>query len=231
MPSFIRDRVSPRSAIVSTFAASLVFSLLCSLSIQESLAGTQIAATADAIRPLVVGDDAPHFVVRTVDDQAFAFDPAALEKPAIIITFRGGWCPFCNLHLSELRTVITAIADLGVDVLFLSGDRPELLYTSLAADTQQDIKDLDYRVYSDADAQAAIAFGIAFKAADKTINGRLAKGQDIADSSMLRHGVLPVPAVYAIDRDGKIAFSFVESNYRVRLPADELLAAAQELVQ
>ena len=231
MPSFIRDGLSPHSAIVSMLAASLVLSLLCSLSIQESLARPTVAATADAIQPLEVGDAAPRFVVQTVEDDAFTFDPAALKRPAIIITFRGGWCPFCNMHLSELRTVVPEIAELGVDVLFLSGDRPELLYASLAADTQADIADLGYRIYSDADAQAAIAFGIAFKAADATIAGRHAKGQDIAESSMLRHGVLPVPAVYAIDRDGKIVFSFVEANYRVRLPADKLLAAAQEIAR
>ena len=35
------------------------------------------------------------------------------------------------MHLSELRHVVPEIRALGVDVLFLSGDRPELLYDSL----------------------------------------------------------------------------------------------------
>ena len=116
-------------------------------------------------------------------------------------------------------------------MLFLSGDRPELLYESLDADTQDDIDGLDYRILSDADAEAAIALGIAFRAADASIQWNRNKGNDIEDSSMLKHGVLPVPAVYAVDREGTIAFAFVEPNYRVRLPADELLATAREIVQ
>jgi len=231
MRNVISGRLDPRSAIVSAVSASLTLSLLCSLSIQEGLADATVAQSAAEIQPLQEGAAAPRFSVQSIDDEAFVFEPGKLERPAIIVTFRGGWCPYCNMHLSELRTVIPEIADLGIDVLFLSGDRPELLYESLDQDTQEAIADLGYRIYSDADAQAAIAFGIAFKAADATISRRRDKGQDIDGSSMLRHGILPVPAVYAVDRDGQIVFSFVEANYRVRLPADELLAAAREIVQ
>jgi peroxiredoxin len=220
-----------KNSVVTIFALVLLLSLMCSLSLQESQAEMAIAESADQITPLKSGEQAPAFVVLDADGEAFFFDPYALERPAVLITFRGGWCPFCNMHLSELRTVVPEIAAMGVDVIFLSGDRPEMLYASLAQDTQETIADLDYKIYSDADAQAAIVLGIAFKASERTINGRISKGQDIEDSSMLNHGVLPVPAVYAIDTSGIIRFDFVEPNYKVRLPSDELLAVAKELAE
>ncbi len=220
-----------KNTVVTTFSAVLILSLMCSLSLQQSHAEMAIAASADQITPLKSGEQAPAFVVLDADGNEFSFDPDALVRPAVLITFRGGWCPFCNMHLSELRTVVPEIAAMGVDVMFLSGDRPEMLYASLAADTQETIADLDYKIYSDADAQAAIALGIAFKASDRTINRRLDKGQDIEDSSMLQHGVVPVPAVYAIDTSGTIRFDFVEPDYKVRLPAEELLAVAKELAE
>jgi len=40
---------------------------------------------------------------------------------------------------------------------------------------------------------------------------------------------LPVPAVFAIDRQGEIQFAHTNADYKVRLPADELLAAAHEI--
>ena len=220
-----------KNSVVTIFSAVLLLSLMCSMSLQESQAEMAIAESADLIQPVKSGDKAPSFVVLDAQGKQFTFDPNALERPAVLITFRGGWCPFCNMHLSELRTVVPEIAALGVDVLFLSGDRPEMLYASLKQDTQDDIADLGYRIYSDADAQAAIALGIAFKASERTIKGRLDKGQDIEDSSMLKHGVMPVPAVYAVDTSGMIRFDFVEPNYKVRLPADELLAVAKELAE
>ena len=225
------DRLDPQSIIVSVFSFVMFLSLVCSLSIQQGHAGGTVAESAQHIRPLQTGQQAPAFVVRAADNAEFAFDPDSLERPVVIIAFRGGWCPYCNMHLSELHTVIPEISAMGIDVLFLSGDRPDLLYTSLVADTQEAIAALDYRIYSDAGAQAAIALGIAFRASDRTINRRHEKGQDIGESSMQRHGVLPVPAVYAIDQSGVVRFVFVEADYKVRLPANKLLAAAKELVQ
>jgi len=222
-------RIKPRSLILGAVSTMLLLSLISSVSIRYGHADVPVAATAEQIKPLTKGDSAPRFVVQTVAGENFDFDPRELEHPAIIIAFRGGWCPFCNMHLAELRHVLPEISELGVDVLFLSGDRPEMLYSSLAADTQETIADLDYQIYSDADMRAAIALGIAFRASDRTINRRIQKGQDIDESSMLTHGALPVPAVYAVDKAGVIRFDFVETDYKVRLPADKLLAVAKEL--
>ena len=220
-----------KNFLVCTFAAVLLLSLTCSLSIQPLHADVQVAATAEDTQPLKSGQRAPAFVVRDVNDEAFAFDPNALQRPALIITFRGGWCPYCNMHLSELRTVVPEVAAMGIDVMFLSGDRPELLYASLMQDTQDDIADLDYQIYSDAESRAAIALGTAFRTTQGMVDWLEQKQHDYADSSIDRDGILAVPAVYAIDATGMIRFDFVEADYKVRLPADELLAVAREIVQ
>ncbi len=219
-----------RTLMSMTLVVVLAFSLVCSTAIRHGHADVPIAATADAIRPLVAGDLAPRFSVETVDSNSFDFDPTRLEKPVLLLVFRGGWCPYCNTYLSDMRHVIPRIRAMGVDVYFLSGDRPELLHASLEDQAREDIEGLDYTILSDANAQAAIALGIAFKASERTIRRRQEKGQDIGESSMLRHGVLPVPAVFAIDRDGIIAFTYANPDYKVRLPADELLAVAKEIV-
>lgn len=218
-----------RSIPYILFAGLMSMSFMCSVAIQTGHADVPIAASADLIQPLGKGDRAPRFVVETVDGEAFDFDPQNLERPVVLLTFRGGWCPFCNMYLSEMRHTIPEIRELGVDVLFLSGDRSELLYESLKQETQDDIAGLDYTILSDADAQAAMALGIAFRASQRTINGRRNKHQDIDGSSMLQHGVLPVPAVFAIDKQGEIQFAYTNADYKVRLPADELLAAAHEI--
>lgn len=216
-----------RSLITISLAAVLVFSLIYSTAIRQGHADVPIAETAEDIQPLVAGDPAPRFVVRSVDGGPYDFDPAKLEKPVVILVFRGGWCPYCNIYLSDMRHVIPEIRSMGIDVVFLSGDRPELLYESLEMQAKEDIAGLDYTILSDADAQASIALGIAFKANQRTIDYVKKKGDGYQASSMERHGILPVPAVFVIDRDGEIAFSHINPNYKVRLPADELLDAAR----
>jgi peroxiredoxin len=221
--------MSYRSIMSVTFVSILTISLVCSVAIQAGHADVPVADSADLIEPLSKGEPAPRFIIETVEGEAFDFDPQNLERPVLILTFRGGWCPFCNMYLSDMRHVIPEIRAMGVDVLFLSGDRSELLYDSLKMETQEDIADLDYTILSDADAQASIALGIAFKASQRTIDGRNKKNQDIEESSMMKHGVLPVPSVFAIDADGIIQFAYTNANYKVRLPADELMAVAREI--
>ncbi len=221
--------MSMRSIPYILFIALMSVSIACSVAIQEGHADVPIAESAKLIEPLGKGDKAPRFIVQTAGGEDFHFDPQNLERPVVLLTFRGGWCPYCNMYLSDMRFAMPQIREMGVDILFLSGDRSELLYESLSQETQEDIADLDYTLLSDANAQAAIALGIAFKASERTIKKRHRKNQDIEGSSMMNHGVLPVPAVFAIDRHGEIQFAFTNADYSVRLPADELLAAAREI--
>lgn len=223
-------RPTNRSLILGALALAFVLSLAFSTSIHYGHADVPAAPTAAEIQPLGAGDKAPYFSVETVDNLPFEFDPRKLERPVVLITFRGGWCPYCNLQLSELRSVIPQLREMGVDVLFLSGDRSERLYDSLKSETQAAIDGLDYTILSDADAQAASALGIAFKTSKGVLaKRRAAQGDNFRGSSMARHGVLPVPAVFAIDTSGMITFAYANPDYRVRLSGDELIAAARQI--
>ena len=214
-----------RKILNLTFVLLLVNTLCVSV---PMVAATEIPATAEETMPLESGDTAPSFTVRTVENESFSFEPSALQNPVVLISFRGGWCPYCNMHLSELRTVIPDIEEMGYDIYFISNDRPEILYSSLKNETKDDIEGLDYTILSDADLSAATAFGTAFMAADALVAWLDKSGKDYADSSIATYGALAVPSVYVIDTDGKIVFDYVNADYKVRLEADALLAAASE---
>lgn len=185
-----------------------------------------VANAANEIRPLTLGQSAPALLVRAVDGSEVTIDARQTERPMLVITFRGGWCPYCNFHLAELRNVIPELEDAGVDVIFLSGDRPELLFDSLSLETRESIAELDYSIYSDAEGHAATALGIAFRAAESTIQRRREKGQDIDGSSMDRRRILAVPSVFVIDARGIIRFVYANPNYKIRLPAKDIRDAA-----
>ena len=190
-----------------------------------------LPASAEETTPLATGDRAPAFTVRTVDDEPFVFDPENLERPTILISIRGGWCPFCNMQLSNMRFAIPELKKSGFDVLFLSNDRPELLYASLKRETQESIDGLDYVILSDADLSAAMALGTAFRIEKRLIDNLKKKGRDYAGSSIGKHKALTVPAVYVVDRSGEIVFDFVNPDYKIRLSAEDLLAAANKLLR
>ena len=186
-----------------------------------------IAPSAEAVQPVEVGQAAPAFTVRKVDGSDFHFDPRAKQRPTVIITFRGGWCPFCNVQLQELRHVVPELKASGYDVLFLSADRPEILYSSLKDENQ----DLDYTILSDADMQASSALGIAFRVPEENIQRMASMGLDLEKATGNALHALPVPAVFVIDTSGIVRFTYANPDYRVRLSADKVRAAAMGLLQ
>jgi peroxiredoxin len=119
---------------------------------------------------------------------------------------------------------------MGVDILFLSGDRPEILYSNLKQETQEFIDGLDYTILSDADMEMGIAYGLAFRLPDDTITRYQSRSYDIGDSSIARLKALAVPAVYVIRQNGEIAFAYTNPNYRVRLPAADVKAAVERVL-
>ena len=214
--------------LYSTFALLLAASLCGPTHVT---AGSNLPVSADAIKPLATGDLAPSFSVQTVEGEAFEFDSSAVSKPVVFIAYRGGWCPYCNTQLSELRHVIPEIRELGFDVYFISNDRPDALYSSLDDAAREYAESGGYEILSDANLRAARAFGTAFKTPDAMLNKVKSKNpnRNLAGSSMERHQALAVPSVYAVDTDGSIAFSYVNANYKERMDPGELLEAAKSV--
>lgn len=179
-----------------------------------------IHASADLVQPLLPGMQAAGFVVRDAQAQAFEFKAGEQDKPIVLTFYRGGWCPYCNLHLAELRLAEKQLREMGFNVWFISIDKPELLLASL------DDPDLGYTIYSDSSLAATRAYGVAFKMDDKMVERYVNWGIDLEKVSGETHHVLPVPSTFIIGTDGIISFAYSNPGYETRLHPDVLLAAA-----
>ena len=179
-----------------------------------------IHATAEEVQPLLPGMQAPTFEVLDATGNSVSFNPADLQQPLVLTFFRGGWCPYCNLHLAEMRHAEQELQDMGFDVWFISIDKPDLLYASLEQ------PDIGYRVLSDAKLEATRAFGLAFRMPDDLVTRYLEYGVDLEEVSGEIHHVLPAPSTYIIGTGGLIQFQYTNPDYHVRLHPMVLLSAA-----
>ena len=184
-----------------------------------------IHASADQVQPLLPGMRAPDFTLRDAENHEFRFESGEQDKPVVLTFFRGGWCPYCNLHLSELRLAEQQLEEMGFDIWFISIDKPELLLASL------DDPDIGYTIYSDSSLEATRAFGLAFRVNDGLNERYLGYGIDLEEASGESHHVLPAPATYIIGTDGIINFAYINPDYKVRLHPDVLLAAARAYME
>src|SRR5271166_7029337 len=65
----------------------------------------QVASSAKEARPIEVGVAAPDAGLRDLDGNDATLHAIVAGKPTVLIFYRGSWCPYCNLHLSDLVTV------------------------------------------------------------------------------------------------------------------------------
>jgi peroxiredoxin len=198
-----------------------VLLLVTSVSTMAADGRKDIHSSADQVQPLLAGMNAPDFTVRDVEGKAFEYKAGQQEKPLVLSFFRGGWCPYCNLHLSEMRLAEKQLKKMGFNIWFISIDKPELLLESLAD------PDIGYTIYSDSSLDATRAFGLAFHVNDEMNTRLMSYNIDLEKASGETHHVLPAPATYIIGTDGIINFAYINPNYKVRLHPDVLLAAAK----
>ena len=184
-------------------------------------ARAEIPSDPAQVHPLPVGSPSPVFEGATTDGKLRSFNPNGFQKPTIFIFYRGGWCPYCNMQLSDLRLVEPKLRAQGFEIVFFSTDRADILYSSLKA------TDIHYTLLSDSHLEAAKAFHVAYRLDDATIEKQKQYGVDLDVTTGTALHELPVPSVFIIDTTGTIRYVYSNPDYTVRLAADALLAAAQ----
>ncbi len=184
-------------------------------------AAMNVPSRAEDVTPLKAGASAPALSLRKPDGSAASLGELYAEKPSVLIFYRGGWCPYCNTHLGQIAKAEPELARMGYQVLAISPDRPEELRKSAEKEK------LSYTLLSDSEAELAKAFGVAFRVDDETVEKYQGFGIDLDRASGQSHHLLPVPAVYVVDKKGVIRFAHWNPDYKKRLTSEELLDAAR----
>ncbi|MGI2257980.1 peroxiredoxin-like family protein [Shewanella sp. GXUN23E] len=192
-----------------------------------TVAQAEIAADAVSVAPLLNGETVPSLTLQDIDGKNVDLTAVVSQRPCVLFFYRGGWCPYCNAQMGQLKEIEPTLLAMGFQLIGISPDSPEQLRASI-----RDNK-LDYMLLSDANLAAAEAFGLAFFTDEKTSSAYLSR---MPLGSLVRTNgqgeprlVLPVPAVYLLDKQGLVHFQYVNPNFRVR-PAPELILTAAKLL-
>ena len=162
-------------------------------------------------------------MITNVENKTVKLSTITEGKPAVLVFYRGGWCPYCNKQLSRLRKITKQISKLGYKLIAVSPDQ-----VSKFQETVKKNK-LDYTLISDSDLNLANHVNLSFKVDDKTIEKYKGYGINLELASGKKHHSLPIPAIYVTDSKGLIHFNYVNPNYKVRMNEKILLNALKEL--
>ena len=185
------------------------------------LAVAKAPESAERVMPLKAGDQAPNGTLLDLDGDEFDLHSAVKEKPAVLIFYRGSWCPFCTKHLADLQSVQDELNKLGYQIIAVSPDQPDMLKKS--ADNG-----LAYTLASDSTMALARDFGVAFVVDEPTRERYKGFNIDLEAASGESHYQLPVPAVFMIDNKANITYAHFDPDYKVRLKGSDVVRAAKK---
>ncbi len=173
--------------------------------------------TATDISPLLIGEKIPDVNLKSIDNEEVRLSKLFKEKRTILVFYRGGWCPYCNLHLAALGEAEAELLELGYQIIAISPDAPKNLKVTEEKDK------VNYLLLSDSKGELAQSVGIAFEA-PKNYESVIAKGSEGVNTTFL-----PVPSVFIVNLKGEIEFEFIAPDYKHRISNDLLVAAAKAL--
>lgn len=157
----------------------------------------QVAGKAEDISPLLIGEIVPSVKVTSINGISESLVDIVARQRSVVIIYRGGWCPYCNLHLSAVGQVEKEIIELGYQIVAISPESTEDL-----VETKEKNK-INYTLYSDTDGALIKAMGLAFIDEDSDLN--------------------PVPALFIVETNGTILFEYISPNYKQRISEKLLL--------
>ncbi|MRX38867.1 redoxin domain-containing protein [Flavobacterium sp. LC2016-23] len=176
-----------------------------------------VAKTATDIAPLLIGEKIPNSTLKSPDNAAVSLSELISKKKTVLVFYRGGWCPYCNLHLAALAEAEKQILDLGYQIVAVSPDSPENLKITAEKDK------VKYTLLSDADGALIKEFGIAFEAPENY------KSVINVHSNGMNTNFLPVPSVFVVNTNGDILFEYVSPDFKQRISAELLVSVLKTL--
>lgn len=159
---------------------------------------------------LAVGRSLPDLTLQAIDGQAL--NTAALTRQtALWLFYRGNWCPLCMAQIREVAAEYRRLKERGVEVYLIS-PQPQGHTRSLAERFEAPMHFL-----LDANNQAADRLGI-------RVQGGLPTGLQVLgyDSDV------PMPTVFITAPGGRIVYSDLTDNYRIRPEPADFIRALDE---
>jgi peroxiredoxin len=172
-----------------------------------------------------VGDLAPPFSLPDVRGKKVSLDALLREGPVVVSFYRGQWCPYCDLQLRAYQEVLPRLRALGANLVAISPQTPD---ESLSTAEK---RDLAFPVLSDAGNRTARSYGLVWKVPAGLEAIQKGFGVDLARSNGDETNELPVPGTFVVGSDGRVAFSYLNADWRLRLEPAEILSVLEKLAK
>lgn len=180
------------------------------------------AAEAGATAPNI-GDTLPDFILPDQNGKLVGLAALLSEGPVIVAFLRGHWCPYCQTTAVALAEIAEAAAARGARIVAISPESRKYSQR-LSADSGG-----KFPILTDVDNGYALALNLAIWVDDDMARLIAGAGWDVPSYQTAKSWVLPIPATFVLDRNGRVVARYVNADYRTRMEVEEILGALKTL--
>ncbi|MDE3145005.1 MAG: AhpC/TSA family protein, partial [Bacteroidota bacterium] len=159
---------------------------------------------------LQVNDKAPLFSAIDQNGKNILLKDELKKGTVVIVFYRGQWCPYCNRQLKKLEDSLSFIKSKGATLLAITPEKPENILKTIEKTKAS------YSVLFDDGLKIMKQYDVAFTVDDNTLEKYKKWGIDLKVANGTNGNVLPVPAVYIINKQGIIIYKHFDPDYKQR---------------
>ncbi len=183
----------------------------------NELSGSGILETA-----VNVGDSAPEFNLPNAIGGHTSLYDSLQRGPVVLVWYRGGWCPYCNLQLQHIQTKLAEIHEAGGQVIAISPELPDMTMTT------KERHMLEFQVLSDIDNKVADKFKLAYTVPDYVVD-HYDLSVKLNDHNGNDSNRLPLAVTYVINRNGIVEYAFLDADYKNRASPEEIISVLNSI--
>lgn len=172
---------------------------------------------------LKVGETLPEFSLPNALGKTIS--STNLKSEYLVLAFyRGGWCPYCNLELKALQSILNELSKLNAELIAITPETPD---NSLSTAEKNE---LTFTVLSDIDNLYAKSLGLVFKLPEDLIDVYKGFNLPLDKHNGNEDYELPMPATYILNKERAVIYSFVPEDYTLRLDPNIILDTLKKQV-
>ena len=166
------------------------------------------------------GDSLGSFTLDDANENPVTLDQLVANGPAVIVFYRGGWCPYCNLALRTYqRELLPELGSFDARLVAISPQSPDQSLSTVEK------AELDFTVLSDPGSRLARRIGISFQQSEDVLEAQRKLGLDLAQVNAEGSIDLPRPTVLIVDQEHTVRFVDVQPDYTARTEVADILRA------
>lgn len=181
--------------------------------------------TSGAVPGIEIGQQAPSFTLPNAVGKPVSLDDRLADGPAVVVFYRGAWCPYCDLHLRALQDSLGDIEERGASLVAISPQGPDASLSFAERLT------LGFDVLSDLDQSVSTEWRLKFELPEALREVYRTMGMALDDHNADGSWNLPVPATFVLDRRGVVRARHVDPNYLKRMAPADVVAALDSIVR